>query len=179
MWKTAEPGMQCFEALDRFLHGTPVEQGAAYMSLRRLVRNCLGPSRTTQLAHDLDDFIHDRLLDIARKHAEGTLREPTFPGFVRVLVHWRFIDWINTQHRELLAGEEPGAEPPTAALPDHETRHFIQAALAQLPYDQRMVLLARVEGLTLQETSQMLGLSIAKVVGRLDKAQSTLRKLLG
>jgi RNA polymerase sigma-70 factor, ECF subfamily len=68
---------------------------------------------------------------------------------------------------------------PETIVQDVETRQLVQACIYQLPDTYRIVLLLRdIEGLTTEETAQILGTSTAVVKTRLHRARQALRSLL-
>lgn len=65
-------------------------------------------------------------------------------------------------------------------LGDREVRRAIEAAVQNLPEDYRIVFLLRdVEGLSSEEMSGLLGISVAAVKSRLHRARLVLRERLG
>src|SRR5262245_14960769 len=96
------PQTRWFEVLNHYVKGNTLEQAEAYLVLRRLVRNSLG-HRVSQLGDDADDFIHDRLMEIAQEFCAGKISwEATFPGLVKVSVCRKFIDWMRRRRRMVL-----------------------------------------------------------------------------
>ena len=82
-------------------------------------------------------------------------------------------------------------DPPSASLPrspaespeEHverqEVNRLLQSGIAQLPHDQRMVLvLSDVEGLSYEEVSQAMGVPRGTVKSRLHRARARLREYL-
>lgn len=62
---------------------------------------------------------------------------------------------------------------------DSETRHVIEQAIAQLPDTLRSVFILReIEGLSTEETAQMLGIGLSATKVRLHRARLRLRELL-
>jgi len=165
------------DVLRRFFSADPVEQGIGYVSLRRLIRRCLG-AQVAVLGAETEDFVHERLIDIAAAHHAGELQPRTLPGFVKRLVAWRFTDWARRARREVPVAEDPrGGDADLGA--DPEMRLRLREVLAQLPAEQWQVFrLNRLEGLTLDATAARLGMSRGMVVGRLTKALALLAELL-
>ena len=96
---------------------------------------------------------------------------------------WLFRILLNTWHS---AGRRKRARPVEMPLRDatHLSREGhgefaeVNQALAQLPADQRTVLLlAVVEGFTCREMAEMLGIPIGTVMSRLSRARAALREL--
>jgi RNA polymerase sigma-70 factor (ECF subfamily) len=97
----------------------------------------------------------------SRHRKEESIEVPQFEDIrSRVLVDW-------------------GADPAHALL-DSEMRETMEAAIDKLPAKYRVVFVLRdLEGLSIEETSQTLGLSAANVKVRLMRARLFLREALG
>jgi RNA polymerase sigma-70 factor (ECF subfamily) len=68
---------------------------------------------------------------------------------------------------------------PEAALMKRELQKTIAGALAEIPDDQReVVILSDIQGLSYQEIADMTGINIGTVKSRLNRARSRLRELL-
>jgi RNA polymerase sigma-70 factor (ECF subfamily) len=68
---------------------------------------------------------------------------------------------------------------PEAALMKSELQKTIASALAEIPDDQReVVILSDIQGLSYQEIADMTGINIGTVKSRLNRARSRLRELL-
>ena len=64
-------------------------------------------------------------------------------------------------------------------MQDQETRELVQGCISRLPETYRIVLLLRdIEGLSTEETAQMLETTIGVVKTRLHRARQALRSLL-
>jgi RNA polymerase sigma-70 factor (ECF subfamily) len=73
----------------------------------------------------------------------------------------------------------PWQATPVTAIQKRETRDLVQRCISQLPENYRVVLLLRdIEGLTTDETAQILGTSTAVIKTRLHRARQGLRTLL-
>jgi RNA polymerase sigma-70 factor, ECF subfamily len=73
----------------------------------------------------------------------------------------------------------PWQATPETNMQDRETRDLVQRCISQLPETYRIVLLLRdIEGLTTEETAQVLVTSTAVVKTRLHRARQALRTLL-
>jgi RNA polymerase sigma-70 factor (ECF subfamily) len=69
---------------------------------------------------------------------------------------------------------------PDEQFQSEELRHQIQSAVDQLPESQRSVFLMRdVDGLSTEETAELLGVTIPTVKTRLHRARLTLREAIG
>jgi RNA polymerase sigma-70 factor, ECF subfamily len=99
-------------------------------------------------------------------------------------VHRRAVDVVRREERRRadVLDEEPGASgdatDETAEV--REQRRAVQAALAQLPPDQRQALeLAYYGGLSQSELAERLGVPIGTIKSRMFAALARLRDLLG
>lgn len=85
--------------------------------------------------------------------------------------------------QETTDGEErwhPGRHEPTAPVTDHDTAMVVRQALAQLPYEQRASLvLVDLEGYTVAEVAQMLGVAEGTIKSRCSRGRARLATLLG
>ncbi len=78
--------------------------------------------------------------------------------------------------------EEPSREPvaPRDAMADRETSLAVQDALAELPEEQRAaIVLVDVEGYSVAESAQLLGIAEGTVKSRCARGRAKLAKLLG
>lgn len=93
--------------------------------------------------------------------------------------------WIDEQRArgrraEVLAPEEAGEGVGVSETGRHIARLSVQAAMARLPDEQRLVVgLVLVEGLPYKEAAAVLDLPIGTVTSRLARARETLQHLLG
>ena len=93
--------------------------------------------------------------------------------------------WIDEQRArgrraEVLAPEEAGEQVGVSETGRHIARLSVQAAMARLPEEQRLVVsLVLVEGLPYKEAAAVLEVSIGTVTSRLARAKDTLQQLLG
>jgi RNA polymerase sigma-70 factor (ECF subfamily) len=73
-----------------------------------------------------------------------------------------------------------GRHEPAAPASDHETAMVVRQALAQLPYEQRACLvLVDLEGYTVAEVAQMLGVAEGTIKSRCSRGRARLATLLG
>jgi RNA polymerase sigma-70 factor (ECF subfamily) len=73
----------------------------------------------------------------------------------------------------------PWQATPVTTLQGQETRELVQRCISQLPETYRIVLLLRdIEGLSTEESAQILGTTVAVVKTRLHRARQALRSLL-
>ena len=126
---------------------------AAWLQIRRLVRNCARPYRV-RLGEEVDDLVHACLVDLPRRYTTGTIRQPSrLPGFIKRDVRVR----VSQKSRDE-ARFEGGARA-------QQVIEGLQAPHEDDPL--RGVLRSRVsaELLTLDERAQLL-LTITLVEGR-------------
>ena len=93
--------------------------------------------------------------------------------------------WIDEQRArgrraEVLAPAEAGEHVGVSETGRHIARLSVQAAMARLPEEQRLVVgLVLVEGLPYKEAAAVLEVPIGTVTSRLARAKDTLQQLLG
>jgi RNA polymerase sigma factor (sigma-70 family) len=130
-----------------------------------------------------EDAVQEAFLTVWRS-AGGFLAERAKPStWILTLVHRRAVDLVRREDRrrgdppELVPAVSSEAVDETAAV--REQRRSVQAALAQLPAEQREALeLAYYGGLTQAELAERLGLPLGTVKSRMFAALSRLRELL-
>ena len=170
--------------LDDLAGSDLTRQAAAYGNLRELILRCLGRARLASLGDEAEDFIQDRITDLATRKVEIRSWE-TFEPFVGKIVRTRFIDKMRQggRRREWLKeffdvtrflGREkvPESEPDPAAV--KRLREALRALDAEAS---AIVELRRIKGWTLKRTAEHLGISISqvhqrekKIVGQLASA---------
>jgi RNA polymerase sigma-70 factor (ECF subfamily) len=151
--------------------------------------------RLTGNVHDAEDLFQDLLVKVYARLHELRRVEKRRPWLARVM-YTLFIDGQRRAARSPLSlvvdndnGEEislqppPGSphdnEPEAAAIRDGEQRRLLRA-LARLPDEQRTILmLADVEGFTLNEMETILDCPRGTLKSRLHRARARLRELLG
>jgi len=68
---------------------------------------------------------------------------------------------------------------PDQLLEQHEIAEHVRAALNQLPFDQRtIVVLREIDGLSYDEIAESLGVAVGTVRSRLARAREHLRRIL-
>jgi len=163
----------------------PIEQAAAYAHLRRLILRCLGARRVRSLGDDLEDFIQDRIIDLATgKLVVKSYR--TFEPFVGRVVRTRFIDRMRQtgRRREWLREVVDltrfiGMDHAAPASSDPALRKRVRRAFRELDAESAVIVeLRRIKGWTLKQTAGQLGMSITKVHQREKQAIARLHSQL-
>ncbi len=129
---------------------------------------------------DADDLVQDclvRALDrIETVRAEGDLRPWLF-----AIMHNLYVSrWRRMQRHPEVAADDVEAElAMPAAQPASMEMRLALRGLAQLPEDQRrVILLVAVEGFQYDEVARMLEIPIGTVMSRLSRARDKLRDLM-
>jgi RNA polymerase sigma-70 factor (ECF subfamily) len=144
--------------------------------------------RFTGQRDDAEDLVQDLLLKLYPRMAEIESLDNPAPWLARVLYH-QYIDRIRRQQRsplQLMGEEEIAYEihPDDGAQPSQEMENeirgrMLQQALNELNEDQRMaVMLHDVEGYSLQEIENILGVTQGTLKSRLSRARGKLREKL-
>jgi RNA polymerase sigma factor (sigma-70 family) len=132
---------------------------------------------------EVDDLVHDclvRALDrLHTRHEDGELRPWLF-----AIMHNLFISRIRRVKRrgvmEPIEAADLAALGQRAEQEDPLRRQDLMRALAELPEDQRSVLLlVAVEDLSYADTARILGVPIGTVMSRLSRAREKLWRSMG
>ncbi len=132
-------------------------------------------------AHDADDLVQvavERALMRLDQWRPGTRLDSWMYGIIRNA----WIDETRSRRRRdrVLAPEELGEHVADGASDAHIQRLSLQAAMEQLPEEQRLaVALVLVEGLAYKEAAEVLEVPIGTVTSRLARGRETLEALLG
>jgi RNA polymerase sigma factor (sigma-70 family) len=130
-----------------------------------------------------EDAVQEAFLAVWRS-ADSYRRERAKPAtWILTLVHRRAVDLVRREHRRR---GEPLDEVPEAAgdsvadeVDIRERRATVQAALAQLPEDQRQALeLAYYAGYTQSELAERLGVPLGTIKSRMFAGLARLRELV-
>lgn len=144
--------------------------------LPRLRRFAQWLTREPSSADDLVQGTLERALSRWRsKRPEGDLRAWLFS-----ILYRQFLDGQRRakRHARLLSLFGREEEPQSSSLDDIAIAHSTLAAFAQLPTEQRaLLLLVSVEGLSYQEAANSLQIPIGTVMSRLSRARKALRAL--
>ncbi len=144
-----------------------------------------------------EDFAQEVFLKIF-SHAGTYEAQAKFTTFLYRVAKNLWIDWLRvegnhprsqsldapvgddeggTTAASLVAGDE---KPPEEVLMDREAIRDVQAAIEQLPEEQRLVLvLSEQQGMKYQEISEVLGIPVGTVKSRMHNAILRLREILG
>lgn len=142
--------------------------------LRRFARSL------THHREDADDLVQiaiERALKALDQYERGTRLDS---WMFRIMKN----AWIDEQRArgrraEVLAPEEAGEHVGVSETPRHIARLSVQAALARLPEDQRIVVgLVLIEGLPYKEAAAVLDVPIGTVTSRLARGREALQQLL-
>jgi RNA polymerase sigma-70 factor (ECF subfamily) len=131
--------------------------------------------------HDADDLVQlaiERGLTRLDQWQPGTRLDSWMYGIIKNA----WIDEVRSRQRRdrVFAAEELGQHVADAASEAHIDRLSLEAALAQLPDEQRLaVALVMVEGLAYKEAAAVLEVPIGTVTSRLARGREALEKLLG
>jgi RNA polymerase sigma factor (sigma-70 family) len=129
------------------------------------------------IVNDVEDAVQESLLQVSRKL--GSLRElECFASWLFRIVK-RECNRLK-RGRKLLTGQDiPECLLPVVYPDPVEWRQDVAAALESLPLHYREVILLRdLEGLTIEETAEQLGLSREAVKSRLHRARVVAREFL-
>jgi RNA polymerase sigma factor (sigma-70 family) len=130
-----------------------------------------------------EDAVQEAFLTVWRS-ADGYRRERAKPStWILTLVHRRAVDLVRREERRR---GEPLGDPPEAATGEvseeaelRDRRAAVQAALQQLPNDQREALeLAYYGGLTQSDLAERLGVPLGTIKSRMFAGLTRLRDLL-
>lgn len=146
---------------------------------------------------DAEDITQQTFMN-ALEHLEGFRRESAFSTWLfriatyaalKIIRKRKGLDWVSLEaETERTLDDEPAPHPefiadwrhsPQALVQRRETLRVIEGALDELDEKHRLVFLLRdVEGLSVRETAQALGLSEVNVKVRLLRARLRLRETL-
>jgi RNA polymerase sigma factor (sigma-70 family) len=130
-----------------------------------------------------EDAVQEAFLAVWRS-ADGYKRERAKPStWILTVVHRRAVDLVRREERRrgepLEAAPEPTSGPADEDVTLRHRRVAVQAALTQLPGDQRQALeLAYYGGLTQSELAERLGVPLGTIKSRMFSGLGRLRELL-
>jgi len=143
--------------------------------LRRFARTL------TRNSHDADDLVQ-LAVERALSRLDREFPDSRLDSWMFGIIRNAWIDETRAQKRRnrLFTVAEAGENVADAASEAHIQRLSVEAALAQLPEEQRMVVaLVLVEGYAYKEAAAVLEVPIGTVTSRLARARETLEALLG
>jgi RNA polymerase sigma factor (sigma-70 family) len=130
-----------------------------------------------------EDAVQEAFLAVWRS-ADSYKRERAKPGtWILTLVHRRAVDLVRREDRRRADSLDEAPEAGTGAVADEvdlrDRRATVQAALAQLPEDQRQALeLAYYGGYSQSELAERLGVPLGTIKSRMFTGLSRLRELV-
>ena len=143
--------------------------------LRRFARSLSGDPA------DADDLVQVALERALARAAQWRPAQALAPWVFAILRN-AWLDELRSRQRRLrvFAPEEAGAQVGHAAVDAHALGLSVQAAMRQLPHEQRAVVaLVLVEGMTYAEAAQVLDVPVGTVTSRLGRARQDLQRMLG
>jgi RNA polymerase sigma factor (sigma-70 family) len=169
------------ELLEAVAAGDEQALGALYDRFGRLAYGvALRILRDRALA---EDAVQEAFLALWRS-AESYRQERAKPAtWILTLVHRRAVDLVRREDRRRGEPLDEAPEPAAGSVPEEanlrERRAAVQAALRQLPADQRQALeLAYYGGYTQSELAERLGVPLGTVKSRMFTGLSRLRELV-
>ena len=176
---TREPSDE--HVLEAVGHGDEDALGVLYDRFGRLAyRLAFRILRDRALA---EDAVQEAFLAVWRS-ADGYKRERAKPStWILTVVHRRAVDLVRREQRRrgepLESAPEPSSAPADEDATLRDRRAAVQAALTELPGDQRQALeLAYYGGLTQSELAERLGVPLGTVKSRMFAGLGRLRELL-
>ena len=142
--------------------------------LRRFARNL------TRNPHDADDVVQIAI-ERALTRLDQWRRDARLDSWLFRIVRNAWIDEIRSRARRdaLFAPEEAGEAIGVAAMDREVDRLSVEAAMAQLPEEQRLaVSLVLVEGLPYKEAALVLDVPIGTLTSRLARGREALQAIL-
>jgi RNA polymerase sigma-70 factor (ECF subfamily) len=142
--------------------------------LRRLARALVGN------VHEADDLVQITI-ERALSRAQQWREDSPLPSWMFGILRNAWIDEVRVRRRRgrVLVAEELGEHVADPAANTYAEALSVQAAVAQLPAEQREVVgLVLVEGLSYKEAAEVTGAPIGTVTSRLARAREALQALL-
>jgi RNA polymerase sigma-70 factor (ECF subfamily) len=143
--------------------------------LRRFARNLV------RNPHDADDVVQVAV-ERALLRSDQWRRDARLDSWMFKIVRNAWIDEVRSRGRrdKVFLAEEAGEDVGTEPIENEITSMSIQAAMAQLPEEQRTaVSLVLIEGLPYKEAAEVLEVPIGTLTSRLARGREALQKLLG
>jgi RNA polymerase sigma-70 factor (ECF subfamily) len=143
--------------------------------LRRFARNL------TRDPHDADDIVQIAL-ERALTRLHQWQRDARLDSWMFKIIRNAWIDEVRSRGRrdKIFLAEETGVNVGVDTAGKQATLMSVQAALQQLPEEQRMaVSLVLIEGLPYKEAAEVLEVPIGTVTSRLARGREALQSLVG
>ena len=148
--------------------------------------------RFTGSREDAEDLVQSLLIKLIRQEDRLAAVEILAPWLARSLYHL-FVDQARQRVRAVMALGHPitdaeavaaiadeASESPEQAMERHLTQRRLEAALAQLPAEQRALIAWHdMEGYTLDELAATLDVPLGTLKSRLHRGRASLRRKLG
>ncbi|HEU4774076.1 MAG TPA: RNA polymerase sigma factor [Lysobacter sp.] len=133
-------------------------------------------------AHDADDVVQIALERALQRASQWREEAGALDAWMFGIVRNAWLDEVRARQRRgrVFAAEEEGQEVGVAMLERHLQVVSVDAAMAQLPADQReVVALVLVEGLSYREAATLLEVPVGTVTSRLARGRQALQRMLG
>src|SRR5262245_15913852 len=142
----------------------------------------LGVCRRVAGETDADDVFQAVFLALSR-NAHRLRRPDALPAWLHATAHRLSLNALRARRRRHSAEDRAPIKPATNPLDDLSARELLtllDAAIHKLPEPHRLaVILCCLDGLSLDEAANRLGVTSGVIKGRLERGRAQLRKLLG
>jgi RNA polymerase sigma-70 factor (ECF subfamily) len=170
------------ELHDLFLAGLDGDAGAYHRFLQRLGALLRGyfRRRLQQLPDEVEDLVQETLMAVHTQRQTYRRGEP-LTAWVHAVARYKLVDLWRRRERTEALNDPLDDDLAVFATADHEvgdTRRDLSRLLDQLPTNQRLPILhTKLEGLSVQETAQLTGLSESAVKVGVHRGLKTLARL--
>lgn len=170
------------ELHDLFVAGLDGDAGAYHRFLQRLGALLRGyfRRRLQQLPDEVEDLVQETLMAVHAQRQTYRRGEP-LTAWVHAVARYKLVDLWRRRERHEALNEPLDDDLAVFATADHEagdSRRDLSRLLDQLPTHQRLPILhTKVEGLSVQETAQLTGLSESAVKVGVHRGLKTLARL--
>ena len=156
------------ELHDLFLAGLDGDGASYHRFLQRLSALLRGyfRRRLQQLPDEVEDLVQETLLAVHAQRQTYRRGEPLTP-WVHAVARYKLVDLWRRRERHEALNDPLDDDLAVFASPDHnagDTRRDLDRLLGQLPQHQRLPILhTKLEGLSVQETAKLTGMSESAV----------------
>lgn len=170
------------ELHDLFLAGLDGDAGAYHRFLQRLGALLRGyfRRRLQQLPDEVEDLVQETLMAVHAQRQTYRRGEP-LTAWVHAVARYKLVDLWRRRERHDALNEPLDDDLAVFSAADHEagdSRRDLSRLLDRLPTNQRLPILhTKVEGLSVQETAQLTGLSESAVKVGVHRGLKTLARL--